>query len=69
MPVTYYVGERGDNPAAHDGWRTGNITASHPIPWLTAAGQAYDTTGLRDGESLVVGNPIRLLDSVEGKTL
>jgi TonB family protein len=69
VPVTYYVGERGDNPAAHDGWRTGNITASHPIPWLTAAGQVYDTTGLRDGESLVVGNPIRLLDSVEGKTL
>lgn len=64
VPVTYQL----EGMAVSQGWREGP-SAAKPIPWLPAEKQKYDASGLKQGESIVLDNPVRITTSVVGTTL
>lgn len=64
VPIEYRL----DGMAVSEGWREGASTAK-PIPWLRSDQQRYDARGLKQGESIALGEPIRMKTDVVGSTL
>ncbi len=65
VPVEFTV----DSPVAPEGWQYASAGIAHPIPWLPPQSQAYDATGLKQGESLALDSSLKLAQDVIGKTL
>ncbi len=63
VPVSYRMA--GENLPV-EGWRNETAGPLRPIPWLDAGRQSFNAIGLRDGESLVVGDSVKLLTSLAG---
>ncbi|MFT4198827.1 MAG: hypothetical protein QM601_13160 [Pseudoxanthomonas sp.] len=66
VPVTYRVDAAS---ASTEGWRNLPNVISTPIPWLPAAAQSFDATGLRQGEALALQSNIALKTPVVGQAL
>lgn len=67
VPVSYRMG---DAPlATGEGWRRDSVTPAQRIPWLNESQQQFDPTGLKEGESLAVGQQPKLTTHVVGATL
>ena len=64
VPIEYRL----DGMAISEGWREGGSTVK-PIPWLPSDQQRYDAKGLKQGESIVLGDAIRMKTNVVGTTL
>ncbi|MCI4568107.1 energy transducer TonB [Lysobacter sp. CFH 32150] len=59
LPVSYCVGEGCQTRTGE--WRVADATnPAHPVPWLPADKQQFDTDGLRDGQMIAVDNAIKL---------
>lgn len=65
VPVEFRI----DSPSSLEGWRYASTGTYKPIPWLPAEEQAYDATGLKQGESLALDGGFKLKQDVVGKAL
>lgn len=66
VPVDY----RADaTPRANEGWRRDVASPAQRIPWLNESEQQFDPTGLKEGESLVLGSSLKLTKNLVGSVL
>lgn len=66
VPVSFWTGDAAP-PSA--GWRQESAGPSRPIPWLEPAQQVFDASGLKQGEALALGYPVKLKTPVVGTAL
>lgn len=64
VPVEYKL----EGMTVTEGWRQGP-SAAKPIPWLPSDKQNYDASGLKQGESIALDNPLHLKTDVIGTML
>lgn len=67
VPIAYL--KPGSMLSAMDGWRDHAAGRQNPIPWLPESEQSFDATGLKQGETLAVGDALKLRTSVVGTAL
>lgn len=65
VPIEFMSGD----PTPSEGWRYASSGTAYPIPWLPAEKQAYDATGLKQGESIALDGAINLKQDVVGTAL
>lgn len=65
VPVSFRV----NAPRATEGWRQETAGPAKPIPWLAAAQQTFDATGLKQGEAMALDYSVKLKTSVVGTAL
>ena len=59
VPVAFHAMNK--SASMLEGWRAELAGPSHPIPWLSASKQQFDPSGLKDGQSLALDNPVKLI--------
>ncbi|MBB3276061.1 MULTISPECIES: energy transducer TonB [unclassified Pseudoxanthomonas] len=65
VPISFRV----NAPLATAGWRQESAGPARPIPWLEPAQQAFDATGLKQGEALALDYSVKLKTPVVGTAL
>ena len=66
VPISYRMNL--DRPP-REGWHYESAGPTRPIPWLDPARQAFDASGLRDGETLALDYSMKLKTPVVGTLL